>query len=616
MEGPPGRDVFSCDVAWATPLVLLTSLGRQHRTMKGSGSLTEQLGTIRNALSDRFLLNAPSQEDVAGHAWEEEIAKVRERLEDVIQAVYRLSGVKLPGRNGHDSSDGNLLQLLEGETLKDRLRDDLESFSLKAAADSIREAEEHARNAMGVLERDFKVQVEHLSRELRAGLREQFRPEAVEVDLSQETRDRVAEMVERQTDEFARWVWLNCKGKGKPIASEIEFFLEPYAQEVSGKFLGSFRQQIQDIVSEQGELFEESRHGRESLIESELESLRQKARLVCEQNADAVIGASTERLNAAASELISGLEGRCASELESNFGRLHARLAEASAAEKEELQRVYESREEKFRQLLDELAGEAQEKCMSEITGRIEESAAGVIETSVQHLHHQAEDSLEHSKEEIRSYMQLQSEEARLQVEEHGVKAHELVRADAARAAENLRMAENEIGDACEKHIAASREQVEEGIQEWMDSISERMQQLDEVYRKVQESQENGALQYASRLQQAAESCVNDVAGRMQQEAGEASSRVKESVEAISGSVMRELSEHLNSSVALLRQEVGEATSRIESVMSQSLEGYRQQLVEAGEDIARQQVRAMAGNLTDLHDRLIRAAELLISENS
>jgi hypothetical protein len=584
--------------------------------MKGSGSLTEQLGTIRNALSDRFLLNAPSQQDVAGQAWEEEIAKVRETLEDVIRAVYRLSGVKLPGSNGHNSSDGNLSPLLEGETLKDRIRDDLESFSLKAAADLIRDAEEHARNSMGVLQRDFKVGVELLSKELRESLRDQFRPEAVEVDLSQETRDRVAEMVERQTDEFARWVWLNCKGKGKPIASEIEFFLEPYAQEVSGKFLGSVRQQVEDVIAEQGELFEESRHGRDSLIEGELESLRETARLVCEQNADSVIRSSTERLNAAADELLNGVEGRCASEFEGTFGRFQARLAEASGAEKGEVERVYEGREENFRHLLEALAGETQDKCVSEVSARIEESAAGVIESSVQHLHHQAEDSLEHSKEEIRSYMQLQGEEARLQVEEHGVKAHELLRADAVRAAENLRMAENEIGDACERHIAASREQVEKGVQELMDSVSERMQQLDEVYRKVQESQETGALQYASRLQQAAESCVNDVAGRMQQEAGEASSRVKESVEAISGSVMRELSEHVNSSVTLLRQEVGEATSRIESVVSQSLEGYRQQLAEAGEDVARQQVKAMAGNLTDLHDRLIRAAELLISENS
>jgi hypothetical protein len=584
--------------------------------MKGSGSLTEQLGTIRDALSDRFLLNAPSQQDVSRHAWEEEVAKLRERLDEVIRAVYRLSGVKLPGSNGHDPGNGNHLALLEGETLKDRIRDDLESFSLKTAADLIRDAEEHARNSMGVLQKDFKTGVELLARELRASLRDQFRPEAVEVDLSQETRDRVAEMVERQTDEFARWVWLNCKGKGKPIASEIEFFLEPYAQEVSGKVLGSFRQQVQDMVAEQGELFEESRHKRESLIGGELESLQQAARLVCEQNTESAISSSTERLKSAADELLNGLEGRCASELEGTFGRFQARLAEASEAEKGELDRAYESRHENFRQLLEALAGDAQEKCLSGVSARIEESAAEVIETSVQHLHHQAEDSLEHSKEEIRSYMQLQGEEARLQVEEHGAKAHELLRGEAARAAENLRAAENEIGDACERHIAASREQVEKGVQEWMDSVSERMQQLDEVYRKVQGSQENGALQYASRLQEAAESCVNDVAGRMQQEAGEASSRVKESVEAISGSVMQELSEHVNSSVTLLRKEVGEATSRIESVMSQSLEGYRQQLVEAGEEVARQQVKAMAGNLTDLHDRLIRAAELLIAESS
>jgi hypothetical protein len=584
--------------------------------MKGSSSLTDQLGTIRNELSDRFLLNAPSQQDAARHAWEEEIAKVQERLEDVIRAVYRLSGVKLPGSNGQDSSDGNLSPLLEGETLKDRIRDDLESFSLKAAADLVGEAEEHARNAMGVLQRDFKVQIEHLSRELRESLREQFRPEQVEVDLSQETRDRVAEMVERQTDEFARWVWLNCKGKGKPIASEIEVFLEPYAKEVSGKFLGSFRQRVLDLLAEEEHLFEEALHARESRVEGELESLRQASRLVCEQNADSVARCSTERLNAAAEELVKGLEGRSASELEGTFGRFQARLTEASAAGQEGLQRVYEGREENFRRLLEALAGEAQEKCLSEISGRIEESAAGVIETSVQHLHHQAGDSLEHSREEIRSYMKLQGEEARLQVEEHGTKAHESLREDAARAAENLRAAENEIADACERHIAASREQVEKGVQEWMGSISERMQQLDEVYRKVQESQETGALQYSSRLQQATESCVNEVAGRMQREAEEASSRVKASVQAISESVMRDLSERVNSSVTVLRQEVGEATSRIESVVSQSLNDYRQQLAEAGDDITRHQVKAMAGNLTDLHSRLIRAAEILISEKS
>jgi hypothetical protein len=592
------------------------SVGRQHKTMKGSSSLAEQLRAIRSAPSDRLLLNAPSHQDAAEHAWQEEIARVRQSLEDVIRAVYRLSGVELSGLEGQHSSDVNFLPLLEGETLKDRIRDDLESFSLTTAADLVRQAEEQARNAMGVLQRDFKVQVEHLSKELRDGLREQFRPDELEIDLSQETRDRVAEMVERQTDEFAHWVWLNCKGRGKPITSQIEILLEPYAKEVSGKFLASFRQHILNLLTEQEQLLEETIHGKESLIEDELESLLQTSRLVCEQNADSIARCSTERMNAAADELVKGFEGRSASELGGAFGRFQARLAEDSAAAQEVLQREYERREENFRQRLEALADGVREKSLSEMSGRIEDSAAGVIETSVQHLHHQAGDSLDHSREEIVSYMKLQGEEARLQVEEHGLKAHESLLGEAARAAENLRVMENETAASCERHIAASKEQVAREVQGWLDSIAERMEQLDEIYHKVRGSQETGALQYASRLQQATESCFDNVAGRIQQAAGEASSRVKASVQATFESVMRDLSDGVNVSVAVLRQEVGEATSRIESVVSQSLQDYRQQLAESSDEILRRQNKVMAGNLIDLHNRLIRAAEMLAPDHS
>jgi hypothetical protein len=588
--------------------------------MKTSSFLSEELRAIRGVSGDRLFLKRARQQDPPP-GWEEEIGRVQNTLKDVIRAVCQLSGVELPGPDGEGADGQALLPLAEGESFKDRIRTDLESFSTKTASELLRQAQEQTRAAMGTLQNEFKVRVDLLSRQLREGLHQQFQPEEVEVGISQQTRDRVVDMVEAQTDDFARWVWLCCKGKGRPVASQVEALLEPYTVEAADKFLATLGQKVQDLVSEQQRVIEERLQGNGNFIGEQMESVRRASRQALERDAEAVRNQSTEHLNTLADELLKGVADQIAPELEGIFGGFKERLAEATAAAQETVEREYDGREENFKQRLESVADKVREKSVADAADSIEETTANAIGPSVEHLHHQASDSLEHSREEIRSFMKLQAEEVRVQIEEMGVTAHEALLKDTAQAVENLQGLEEEIAAARERQMAISQEQLTSGVMECLDSMTDRIRQIasermEEVTRHVRETQEAAAGQYSARLQQATENCLHDIVGRIWHEAGEAGAQASEEFKVNSRSVMDALSEQVDASREVLRRETAEVANRMESALQESLEAYRQQLAEVDNAGLKQQEQVLRGSLRDLRNRLMQAASLLVPEDS
>jgi hypothetical protein len=586
-----------------------------------TSSFVEELRAIRDAGSDRLMLRRARPQETAPSNWEEEIGHVQETLRDVIRAVCRLSGIELPGPNGDGAGEQALVPLADGETFKDRIRNDLDSFSRNTASELMRKAEEQTRAAMGVLQNEFKVRIDLLSRELRENLVEQFRPEQVQLSISQDTRDRVAEVVDAQTDDFARWVWLCCKGKGRPVASQVEALLEPYSQEAADKFLEAFGLQVQNVVGEQQRLLVEKLQGDGNFIGEQMETVRTASRKALEEDAAAVTQQSVAHLNSVADELMNGVGERIKPEFEGVFGSFQERLSEAVAAAREAVESDHDRRTDAFKQRLESAAEEVKEKSVTGVASCIEETAANAIGSSVDHLHHQASDSLEHSREEIKSFMKLQSEEVRVQIEEMGVAAHEALLKDTTQAMGNLQGLEQEISAARENQMAISQEQLTKGVMESLDSMTGRIREIagermEEVNRHIRDTQEASAGEYSARLKQATENCLNDILGRIWQEAGEAGAQATEEFKVNSMSVIQELSDHVDASRAALRQETSEAASRMETALHQSLETYRQQLAEVDEAGLKQQEVVLKGSLRELQGRLIRAANLLVPEDS
>ena len=66
-------------------------------------------------------------------------------LQEVLQAVSQFSGVDLPGGSPASAGGPDSLPGLNCETLKNKIRADLESFSAKTATEISQQAEEKTR---------------------------------------------------------------------------------------------------------------------------------------------------------------------------------------------------------------------------------------------------------------------------------------------------------------------------------------------------------------------------------------------------------------------------------------------------------------------------------------
>lgn len=591
--------------------------------MKGPISLAQELRAIRRGNGDKNGDEAKPMPDCeeSERPWREEIDQVQQTMRELLEAVASLSGVELPGVAPDSSNSGNPLPQLNYKTLKDRIRNDLEAFSVTTAAEVAKQAEEQARAVLGAVQSEVDNQIEQVAGEFREKLQGRLQSEQVEIDLSKESQARVAELVQNQTDEFARWVWLTCKGTGTPIPAQIEKLLEPYVEEASAKVEAVFQQKVQDLLAKQEQSVHDRYQGIIDSFQSQLSSLEQTAQQICRQSVESVTKLSEDRLNAAADEAARNLEAKIQGHAQEELSQFHTRLNEMASTWQEGLRREQDLQAEGFRQRLEGLVDEVQKKSVSEVSGRIERTAADVMESSFQHLHQQADDALEHSKDELKGFMQLQADEVREQFRGVGRSIYESLSQDAAKLADTLRGLDQDLTATEQKHLAASAEQLSSMSQATMESLAARIKQiadtqLGEINKFVQDSQAKAAAQCEAQLHEVAEGRYNSLLERLQKEAEEAGSKVAAEVKTTSESVMQELSDKVNASASVLREEAIQASAHIESSVKNSLETYRQQLAQITGAGLEEHRKAVTDSMADLHNRLKQAAGLLTGHDS
>lgn len=589
--------------------------------MKGNISLAEELRAIRGGGNNRAWFKRAPESQNSEAPWHADIERMEQSLQELLRVISQFSGVKLPEGFPASEGEGDSLPRVDINTLKDKIRSELQAFSVNTAEDLARQAEEQTRAALGALQQEMSGQVDQVAIQLREKLPGGLGEAELGIDIAQQSRDRVAELVREKTDEFAQWVWLTCKGTGAPIPSQVEKLLEPYVEEATARLADTFQKDVQGLLAEQEQLAGEKREAARQTLQSELDSLEQASLHRCEENANLVATQSADHLNAAADEAVRGFQGRLESEVEGAFGRFHARLAELSEAAETEFQRDRNQQVEDFRQRLASAAGEAQEKRLSKISSSMTQMAADVVESSIQHLHHQMEDTLQHSREEINAFMRFHTEKSKQEIQGAGEQARESLLREAQQAEGTISGLKVEIAGMCEQHVADSRQQLDSIARECMSPMQERIRQaaesqMEEVSRQIRDSQEASASQYESRLQAVTESRFNDVMERIQQETAEAGSRVAAELKAASETSIRELSEKVNASAAVLREEAAQATSRIESSVEGTLETFSQQLDRITHAGLEQQQKDLAGNIAELQRRLMHAAEMLMPGGS
>jgi len=400
---------------------------------------------------------------------------------------------------------------------------------------------------------------------------------------------------------------------------QIEKLLEPYVEEATGRLSESFRKQFDHQISEQQEMAQGRLRETLSAVEQQINSLDQTAKRICEEKAESVAQLSVQRLNSVAEQTATNFAHRFGEQLENDYGILRTRLETAANEVREKLRQEVELKAGDYTSKVAAIEAEIEEKAATRVSGHIEQTAATVIESSIQHLHQQAKDTLEHSKEELKGFLELQMEEARLKINNLGQSVHESLSQDAERRTESLRKLDEEVAGIREKNVADSREQLSAIVQGALESMKDRITQisstqLEEISRLVHESRQKEASQYESQLRGITDSWYNNLLERIQAEAGHAAERVAGEVRANSESVLQELSDKVDASALILREETTKATSQIENMLKGSLETYQTQLSDITGNRLEEHRQVIRKTLTDLQARLERSAQILRQE--
>jgi hypothetical protein len=551
--------------------------------------------------------------------WQADIDRLQQTLQEVLSTVSNVPSAEVSGGTPDSHTSENAHPLPDCTTLKDRIRGELETFATTTASEMARLAERQTRLALDAIRSEASGQVEQVARELRDKLEAQFEPGHLDLGITQQTQDRVAELVHRRTDEFARWVWLMCKGTGTSIPVQIEKLMDPYVEEATGRFLESFRQRFDHQLSELEQKAHERLQAPSNLLEQRRAELEQTARTICQQSAESMAAAAADRVNIVADEAAHNFEKRMRERFEDDLLLFRSRLEKAA----ESLQQSLELREEQKANELDgriaNIETEIENKVLFQIGGRIEQTAANAIESSVQHLHQQAGDALEHSKEELKGFLELQMEQARVAIHQLGESVSEKLSQEAERGTDLLKKMDQEIAGMRDRNIAVSKEQLSAMVQATLEMMKERITQMstaqiEEIAQLLRGCREKETSQYESQLRGIKESWQEDLLQRLQAQAVSAASKVAAEVKANAESVMQEFSDKVDASALLLRSETAHATAKIEATVKDSVEAYEKQIADIAGSRLEEHRRVIRKSLSDLQARLEQSAQILRQE--
>lgn len=137
--------------------------------------------------------------------WQSDLDQVQHTLQEVLQAMARLTGMELPQAGGDFENIGSSLNRMDFKALKDRIHNELDAFSSTTAAETVRQAQEQARAALEAVRNEVDNQVDQVAGEFREKLRGRLEPEPTEINVAEQGKERITELLRAQTEEFARW---------------------------------------------------------------------------------------------------------------------------------------------------------------------------------------------------------------------------------------------------------------------------------------------------------------------------------------------------------------------------------------------------------------------------
>jgi len=174
---------------------------------------------------------------------------VQQTLREVLRAIASFSGVEIPGLPAglqDDSAPGPKLSIT---TLKDRLRNDLEGFSLKTCEELAKRAREQTRAALDTIQNEVGSHIEQAAAELRKELQ---------------------------------------------LPAQVDKLLQPCMEESEARLEKSVSQKFEQLIAGQQQLIQDSLQSALGSIQSQMSALEQSVRQVRELKADSAAQSSAE----------------------------------------------------------------------------------------------------------------------------------------------------------------------------------------------------------------------------------------------------------------------------------------------------------------------------------
>src|SRR5574337_1525188 len=301
-------------------------------------SLVQELRGIRGGQkhSQSDLESLLSEIREARREWQEQLDQAQNLLHDLLSSVAELSGVELPGMAIGSQKDGEGSLRLGFKTLKDRIRNELEGFASKSAAEAAKSVHGKSAVVLEPLEKEIQSRMDSLAEEFRGKLR--ARLDAEQDQLAKQVKGQAEEVLQAKMKDFAEWINLMTEGSVASIPAEVQKSLEPHVEQVKDRLKNSFKQQLSMVMMES----EKAVQGKDEAIKNEVQNLTaglaDQAKSAYSQSTESEIRDFNNRLSAAVQEASRQIEAASRAKTDEGINSLKSHLEGLSATSRMEFQ--------------------------------------------------------------------------------------------------------------------------------------------------------------------------------------------------------------------------------------------------------------------------------------
>ncbi|HET9178100.1 MAG TPA: hypothetical protein VFQ24_07055 [Terriglobia bacterium] len=583
-------------------------------------SLVQELRGIRGGQkhSQSDLEGLLSEIREARREWQDQLDQAQKLLHDLLGSVAELSGIELPGMAIGSQKDGEGSLRLGFKTLKDRIRNELEGFASKSAAEVAKQVHDKSSVVLEPLEKEMQSRMDRLAEEFRGKLK--TRLESEQDELAKQVKVQAEEVLQAKMKDFAEWISLMTEGSVSSIPAELQKSLEPHVEQVKDSLKNSFQQQLAMVMKESERAVQSKVEAIKNEIQTLTAGLSDQARAACSQSSESAMKDFNGRLGVAVQDAARQIETASRARTDEGLSGLKSHMEGLSAASKTEFQSYADAQVNGFKVKLSAAAQELQQKSAADMMSNVQKASQDALSASLAQLRQRLEEALAQSKGELKSTMGTMVEDARKQVSDFALSARDTMAGDATRLSDNLKNLGEDLKASDKQRATAMVESIANLSRKTLDQHAQNVKQVadiqvSEIQKSLSGLQAGMAADYELQLRQFMEEQRRAMLEEVQKHVAEASSSAVDKIRAGSSQVVQDLSgkvnKEVNTATTLLNQWAHQTTTWAEASIKESLESYKRQVAEFTGTLLEDQRTTIQNRIGDLQDRLSQAASLL-----